>query len=73
MDTYVIGTNLWCHSCMVLQLNLTIEFSLQLSPELDSMAGSNCGTIQLWHHSWTHVIEFIKFIKKNREIQLPKM
>ena len=38
---------------MVPQLNLIIESSIQLSLELDPMTESNCGTIQLWHHSWT--------------------
>lgn len=65
---YNFRTNLWYNNYMIPHMNPIIRYNPQLSSELNLMNESNCGAVQLWHHSWIH--NFSQQKKKTRGLQL---
>ena len=51
----ICRVQLWCHSCMVPQLDPAIGSNSSDNCGLDPIAGSNCGTIQLWYHRFVPI------------------
>lgn len=47
-----LRVQLWCHSCMVSQLNWVFGSNSGDNCGLDSIIGSSCGNMQLWYYNF---------------------